>query len=90
MSLSEQFLKRRFPKIFSILLFEDSRKVGFGLWGIVICTFLVYAGKIPNTVWFECFVTCSILVGGGTLADKALKNKEDQNADKDCKPNPAV
>lgn len=83
MSLSGLFQsKMQLPKIFKIIFFEESRKVCFGFWGFAVCTALTWFNKIPNTQWIECFVMCSILVGGGTLMDKWLNIKGNTDADK--------
>lgn len=83
MSLSELFAtKLKSPKIFNILIFNESRKVSFGVWGFIVCTVLTWFNKIPNTQWIECFVMCSILIGGGTLMDRALAIKENKDANK--------
>lgn len=82
MRWSERSIGMRLPKVLKIIAFEDSRKVGFGMWGFIACTFLVYTGKIPSHQWLECFALCSILVGGGTLMDKWLNLKGNSNANK--------
>lgn len=82
--------KIRLPKIFKIILFEDSRKVAFGIWGFIAGTFLVYFDKIPNYQWLECFALCSVLVGGGTLMDKWLNIKGNSDANAATKTNPPL
>lgn len=67
----------KMPKAVKILVFEDSRKAGFALWGLVISTTLTLRGAL-DPKWIECFMICVFLIGGGTLADKYLQIKKDK------------
>lgn len=69
-------------KFLSILLFENSRKVGFGVWLFAISTALCVFDKINSSDWLTCMFLCSSLVGVGTVADTYLKGKSGVVADK--------
>lgn len=62
-------------RFMSILFLQDSRKVGFGLWGFIIASALIWRGKLDGSQWIEAYVLSSALVGGGTVADKWLDQK---------------
>lgn len=62
-------------RFMSILFLQDSRKVGFGLWGFIIASALIWRGKLDGAQWIEAYVLSSALVGGGTVADKWLDQK---------------
>lgn len=66
------FPMRNFLKI---ILFENSRKVGFALWLFKISTVLCIFDKINSTDWLTTMFLCSALIGGGTIADTYLKRK---------------
>lgn len=69
----------KLPGALKILLFNESRKVGFGLWlFIVSCLFLV-KGLIDGDKWMLCSGAASALIGGGTLADTWLGKKKGPN-----------
>jgi hypothetical protein len=69
----------KLPKIVEILAFNESRKVGFGMWlFIVACVFLV-KGFIDSDKWMICAGCASALVGGGTVADAWLKRGGGKN-----------
>lgn len=60
-----------------ITLFEESRKVGFGIWIFCAsCCFLMF-GKITAGDWVGCVSMASILIGGGTVADTWMNVKND-------------
>ncbi len=69
-------------KFLGILSFENSRKVGFGLWLFAISTVLCIFDKINSTDWLTCMFLCSALIGGGTIADTYIKGKSGVVADK--------
>lgn len=64
-------------KFLSILLFENSRKVGFGLWLLGISTALCIFDKINSSDWLSTMFLCAALIGGGTVVDKWLESKHD-------------
>jgi hypothetical protein len=65
-------------KILKILMFDESRKVGFGLWLFIVASYLLLKGSlITSEQWMTCMVMCSVLIGGGTVADSFLKIKKD-------------
>jgi hypothetical protein len=69
-------------KLFHLLSFRDSRKVGFGLWLFIIATFLLWYTKILSADWSTCAILSASLIGGGTLGDAFLKKKEEKKEDK--------
>lgn len=56
-------------KLLKILFFNDSRKVGFGLWLFAAAGGFLWYGKIDGQSWMLCMGCCTALVGGGTIAD---------------------
>ena len=63
-------------KILKILMFDESRKVGFGLWLFLAASYLLMKGAhITSEQWMTCMVMCSVLIGGGTVADSFMKMK---------------
>lgn len=67
------------PRLINILILQDSRKVGFGLWGFITATVLTWRHLLDGAQWIECFFACSMLVGGGTVIDKMLAMKGGTN-----------
>lgn len=63
------------PNIVLILLFEDGRKVGFGVWGLIVSTYLAWTHIITGDVWFLCFLIAGSVVTGGTMFDTYMKAK---------------
>jgi hypothetical protein len=63
------------PRIISILLFNDSRKAGIGLWLFLTAHALLIAGLIKAGDWVWATTTAAALVGGGTVLDKLLANR---------------
>lgn len=63
-----------------ILLFNDSRKVGIGLWFYVTTEVFFVMKLIDTQTWMACKAMSLTLIGGGTLADKMLQNKKDKDA----------
>lgn len=70
----------KFPKIITILIFNDSRKVALGLWLLILATVLLFKGLIDADKWMLCVGLSVALVGGGTLGDGMLKLKTAQIA----------
>ena len=66
----------RLPKIVNILLFEESRKVCFGVWLYATSTALLIMRLIDAQSWMLCMGAAAALVGGGTIADRYLRNKD--------------
>ncbi len=63
--------------LLKILLFNESRKAGFGLWLFVVSTTMVFmGGLIDSEKWMLCVALTTTLIGGGTLADKWMNIKE--------------
>lgn len=65
----------RGQRILDILLFNDSRKTGIGLWLFVSAHALLIAGLIKAVDWVWATTTAAALVGGGTVMDKLLANR---------------
>lgn len=61
-----------------IVLFKDSRKVGFGLWLFVVSNVWLFMKLISSDEWMFVIALCSGLVGGGTVADRFLELKKSQ------------
>lgn len=59
-----------------ILLFNDSRKVGIGLWFYITTEVFFIMKLIDVQTWMGCKAMALTLIGGGTLADKMLQNKK--------------
>jgi hypothetical protein len=62
-------------KILKILLFDESRKVGFGLWLFIAACLLLWRHVIVGDQWMDCMIMCSILIGGGTVSDKWMATR---------------
>ncbi len=77
---------KQFPGIFLILMFNDSRKVGFGLWLFIVATTLLFYGpqRMTLDMWQNLALIAGFLIGGGTLADTWLTKKKN-----DAPPPPA-
>lgn len=62
--------KGRLPRFLMILLWEESRKVCFGVLLVHVATWLLVKDLIGAEIWTGCAVMGAALVGGGTVADK--------------------
>lgn len=62
-------------KLGEIILFGESRKVGFGFHIYVVSTALLIAKLISPNEWLTCIFLASTLIGGGTVIDTYLKGK---------------
>ena len=63
------------PNIVLVLLFEDGRKAGFGVWGVLLSTWLLLKSLITGDQWFLCFLICGGILTGGTMFDTYIKSK---------------
>lgn len=63
------------PKIVDLLLFNDSRKVGVGLWLFITSHALLVFKYITSGDWLAAVMASVALVGGGTVMDTWLKGK---------------
>ncbi len=61
--------------LYKLLVFKDSRKVGFGLWLFIAANVYLVRHLITSQDWFTAIALCSALIGGGTLGDKMLENQ---------------
>lgn len=61
--------------ILTLLLFKNSRKVGFGVWLFIVCNVWLVMKLINADQWMLTIALCSGLIGGGTVADTWLSKK---------------
>jgi len=66
-------------RLLALLLLQDGRKVGFGLWVFVASGGFLLGGKITATDWLTCVFLSSGLIGGGTVLDSYIKGKNAPN-----------
>ena len=64
-------------RIVKILTFQESRKVGLGLWLIIFANWFLAFDKITGAEWIVVAGMASALVGGGTVADSYMRKKPD-------------
>jgi hypothetical protein len=62
--------------LIKILLFNDSRKVGWGLWFHISTELFFIMKLIDLQTWMACKAIVGTMIGGGTLMDKAMENKK--------------
>jgi len=62
--------------LLKILLFNDSRKVGIGLWFYISTEVFFLMRLVDTQTWMACKVMALTLIGGGTLADKFMEAKK--------------
>ncbi len=60
-----------------IMMFEDSRKVAFGIYLFIVSTLLLTGKFVTSGDWLTCVFLSSALIGGGTIADQLMKDKRD-------------
>ena len=72
----------KIPKIIPILFFNDSRKVGFGLWLFIVAIGLLMENLIDADKWMLCVGLSAALIGGGTVADSWLGKVQKPNDSK--------
>jgi hypothetical protein len=70
------------PKIISILMFNESRKVCFGMWLFFAAIALLVKAFINSEQWMLCVAASSALIGGGTIADTYMAKKAEETAAK--------
>lgn len=63
-------------RIIKILIFNESRKVSFGLWFFLVSTYLLIDTKITSEQYMTFTFLVTALVGGGTIADKFIDAKK--------------
>lgn len=66
----------KFPEIISLIIFNGSRKVGFGLWLFAVSTILLMKTRLSSADWMICMGAASTLIGGGTVLDSWLNTKK--------------
>lgn len=69
-----------------ILLFNDSRKVGIGLWFYAATEVFFVMHLIDTQTWMACKVMALTLIGGGTVVDKMIDNKKVKDHEDASKP----
>lgn len=62
--------------IVKILLFNDSRKVGIGLWFYISSEVFFLLKLIDVQTWMGCKAMALTLVGGGTVVDRMMEKKK--------------
>ena len=62
-------------RLIKMILFCESRKVGFGLWLFIVATTLLTQELIMANDWVLCVILSSTLLGGGTIGDRILEAK---------------
>jgi len=67
------------PKLVMLLAFENSRKVGFGLWLFIAAGIFLVKGLIDADKWILCIGLVTALIGGGTIADAWMGKKVGKN-----------
>lgn len=67
----------KLPKVANILFFNESRKVGVGLWLFITSHILLVFKYITSGDWLAAVMASVALVGGGTVLDTWLKKKND-------------
>lgn len=70
-------------KLLDILLFKDSRKVGFGLYLFIVSNLWLFKKLIDADQWMWTIALASGLVGGGTVLDTYLGKKKLEDVTKD-------
>lgn len=65
--------ERKVPSLLHHVFNADSRKVGFGWWLFIVSTALRWHDKIEAVHWLGCAALASVLIGGGTVVDEAIK-----------------
>lgn len=63
-------------RILDLLLLQDGRKVGFGLWLAIVSSIFLCLKLITSLEWLNCMYLSSALIGGGTVLDTYLKGKD--------------
>ena len=67
-------------RLLAILLFENSRKVSFGIYLFLASNIFLGLGRINGAEWFMAVSLCAALIGGGTIADSYLREKNGSTA----------
>lgn len=62
-------------RLLALFLLHDGRKVGLGLWILLLSCIFLATDKIAASDWITCLFLSTALVGGGTVADKFLVSK---------------
>lgn len=62
-------------RLLALFLLQDGRKVGLGLWILLLSCIFLATDKIAASDWITCLFLSTALVGGGTVADKFLVSK---------------
>ena len=70
-------LNFKLPSLFDLLLFNGSRKVGLGLWILILTNLYFFWSMISVETWQGMTLLSSALIGGGTVADKLLEKKNE-------------
>lgn len=65
----------KMPRLFKIVLLEESRKVGFGIWLFVVSIVFFAIDKLKAADFIQSMMMVWSLIGGGTIMDTYLKGK---------------
>ena len=63
-------------RLLSLFLLHDGRKVGLGLWILLLSCVFLATDKISASDWITCLFLSTALVGGGTVADRFIKGRD--------------
>lgn len=63
-------------RLLAIFLLQDGRKVGLGLWILLLSCVFLATDKISASDWITCLFLSTALVGGGTVADKFIRGRD--------------
>ena len=63
-------------RLLALFLLHDGRKVGLGLWILLLSCVFLATDKISSSDWITCLFLSTALVGGGTVADKFIRGRD--------------
>ena len=63
-------------RLLALFLLQDGRKVGLGLWILLLSCIFLATDKIAASDWITCLFLSTALVGGGTVADKFIRGRD--------------
>lgn len=64
------------PNVIAILMFENGRKFGLGVWIIVIATVLALQKVLTGDLWFLSTLVGGSIATGGNMFDKWIAVKK--------------
>lgn len=69
-------------RLLALFLLQDGRKVGLGIWILLLSCIFLATDKISASDWITCLFLSTALVGGGTVADRFLRGRDVPNSPK--------